>query len=219
MKIRIVEPEILDSLPEDHPDAISNRKDILLINHLQGNFRWVARQLKTLAEKGEGLIELGAGAGDLGDYLQRKKALDPAIHQYTGLDLWKRPDIWPGQWHWIQEDMTKFDGFSTTPLIVGNLILHQFDDAFLESLGERFQESARAIVICEPLRSATGLLGLNLLRLKGLNYVSVHDGAVSIRAGFRRGELPALLGLDSSDWAIDEQETLLGAYRMVALRK
>jgi len=45
---RILEPEILDSLPPDHPDALHNRRDLRLTNRLAGNFRWFARTLPRL---------------------------------------------------------------------------------------------------------------------------------------------------------------------------
>ncbi|WOO39447.1 hypothetical protein [Rubellicoccus peritrichatus] len=219
VKSRIVEPEILDSLPQDHSDAISNRKDILLINQLQGSYQWIAQQLSEHINALESIIELGAGAGDLGSYLVKKKILDPAKHHYTGLDLWKRPDYWAREWNWVQEDMTRFNDYSSTPVVLGNLIIHQFEDVVLNLLGERLNAHAKLIIINEPLRSRIGLLGLHILRLKGLNYVTLNDGAISIRAGFRRGELPALLNLSNRDWLIEERETMLGCYRMVALRK
>jgi hypothetical protein len=40
---------------------------------------------------------------------------------------------------------------------------------------------------------------------------------VSIRAGFRAQELPEQLGL-GKDWEVTVQETLFGAYRMIARR-
>lgn len=219
MKLRIVEPEILDSLPEDHPDALANRNDIRQINHLQGNFRWISRQVQKHGAVNEALLELGAGAGDLGLYLAKKGAIAPDLQSVTGLDLWKRPKHWPAKWQWTREDITQFNAFEDHPSIVANLILHQFEDPILKSLGKQMAKNSRVIIVNEPLRSRMGLAGLHLLRLKGLSYVSVNDGAISIRAGFRKGELPAILNLESNKWMIEEYETLLGSYRMVALRK
>ncbi len=52
-----------------------------------------------------------------------------------------------------------------------------------------------------------------------LNRVTRYDMLVSIRAGFRRGELPALLGLERAEWELEERCTLRGAYRLSARRR
>jgi hypothetical protein len=49
--------------------------------------------------------------------------------------------------------------------------------------------------------------------------VTRHDMPASIRAGFRKGELAALLGLDRSAWIIEETETLRGSLRFSATRR
>ena len=74
-------------------------------------------------------------------------------------------------------------------------------------------------VLCfsEPWRSRWALLQGRLL-WPFLGRVTRHDMAVSIRAGFRRGELPALLGL-GDEWTVQEQCTRLGACRMVAWKE
>src|SRR5688572_14054246 len=38
---RTVQPEILDSLPHDHPDALHNRRDLRLTNFVTGDHRWL----------------------------------------------------------------------------------------------------------------------------------------------------------------------------------
>jgi hypothetical protein len=42
---------------------------------------------------------------------------------------------------------------------------------------------------------------------------------VSIAAGFRGEELPAALGLTTAEWNVRCTTTLLGAYRMIAVRR
>jgi hypothetical protein len=49
--------------------------------------------------------------------------------------------------------------------------------------------------------------------------VTRHDMPASIRAGFRRGELPALLGLDSKKWILRELSHWRGSLRLVASRR
>ena len=49
--------------------------------------------------------------------------------------------------------------------------------------------------------------------------VTRHDMPASIRAGFRQGELPVLLGLNSEDWTISESSHWRGALRLIAKRR
>ena len=100
---------------------------------------------------------------------------------------------------------------------VGSLILHHFSDEALRELGERLQ-SFRLIIFCEPLRSRPPLF-LSKLSNPFLGEVTRHDMPASIRAGFRRGELPALLGLDSKKWIIRELSHWRGSLRLVASRR
>jgi hypothetical protein len=51
------------------------------------------------------------------------------------------------------------------------------------------------------------------------NHVTRHDAHVSIAAGFRADELPRILGLEPSDWDCRCTTTVLGAYRLVAVRR
>ena len=88
--IRIVKPEILDSLPEDHPDAIHNRRDIRMFNRIMGNFRWFSRQLRRHLLPGDTILEIGAGTGDLGRHLRRTTP-DNWVSKLDGLDLCSRP--------------------------------------------------------------------------------------------------------------------------------
>jgi hypothetical protein len=214
---RRVQPEILDSLPADHPDALHNRRDLRFFNTLMGNFRWFANTLRTQLREGDNLLELGAGEGDLGRHLRR--SLPQSSFTYTGLDLWPQPVEWPKKWSWISKDLSAFPDYAQYNVILGNLILHQFEDEVLANLGRQWREQARLLVFCEPARDKLHLRQLPLARLAGINYVSRHDARVSIEGGFRGRDLPRLLGLDQPHWRITVQHTFLGAYRLVAVRE
>ena len=69
---RIVQTELLDSLPHDHPDARRSRRDLCVINTLMGNHRWLARTLAACAAPGEAILEVGAGTGELALHLRRR---------------------------------------------------------------------------------------------------------------------------------------------------
>ncbi len=214
---RTVQPEILDSLPEDHPGAIRNRRDILLINRIMGNFRWFRRRMDAHLRPGESILEIGAGAGDLALFLNRERH-GTNLH-WSGLDTWSRPPAWPANWDWIVEDLTTFSRYGDYPVIVGNLILHQFEPSELRDLGTRWARHARLLVFNEPTRHAFPLFLMQASFLIGMHPISRHDGSASVRAGFRGDELPRMLNLPPDAWSWTLETTLTGSYRMVAQRK
>jgi hypothetical protein len=212
---RTLQPELLDSLPPDHPDALHNRRDLRLTNAIVGNHRWLARTLPPLLRPGERALELGAGTGELGRRLAR------AGLTCDGLDLWPRPAAWPAECEWHRTDLLRFTGYAPYAVVVGNLIFHQFSAADLSALGAALQAGGvRTIVACEPARRRLSqLLYRTLGPLFGANHVSLHDAHVSIAAGFRGDELPRALGLAPAEWRIRRFTTLLGVYRLVAERR
>jgi hypothetical protein len=213
---RVVEPEWLDSLPHDHPDARGNRRDIRRINHLQGNFAWMAGQVRRHVRAGMRLLEVGAGAGDLG---ARLRSILPAGCVYAGLDLAPRPEHWPGDWPWLREDLAGFDAYDGYDVILANLILHQFEDPVLARIGRRWRRAGVTRVLArETVRSPVQERLVPLGRLLGMNAVSRHDAAVSVRAGFRGHELPRLLGLAGADWKLCCGAAPLRAYHLRAIR-
>lgn len=211
---RIVQPEILDSLPEDHPDARKSRRDLRRINLIMGNHRWLARSVSTLVRPGERVLELGAGTGELG----RRLALRGV--EVDGLDLAGRPDGWPRDRAWHTADIHGFGGYGQYPVVIANLILHHFNDSALFRLGETLGRTARVIVASEPSRSRLSLaLVAGLFPLFGANRVTRHDAPASIAAGFQGDELPRALGLSARMWDVKCHASALGAFRMIALRR
>jgi hypothetical protein len=210
---RELKPELLDSLPPDHPDALHNRRDLRLINRVQGNYRWFARALPDQLRPSGKVLEIGAGTGELGDHL--------AAHGIAtdGLDLWPTPANWPAARRWHRADLMTFGGYDDYPVIIGNLIFHQFTAGQLAELGKKLRQSARVILACEPLRRRSSqVVFANLAPALGANHVSLHDAHVSIAAGFRDDELPQMLGLTEPGWVCRCHSTVLGTYRMVARR-
>lgn len=211
---RTLQPELLDSLPPDHPDALHNRRDLRIINGLMGTHRWLERTLRATVRPDETLLELGAGTGELGRRLHR------AGLRVAGLDLWPRPQRWPDDAAWHRADLRTFDRYADYPVIVGNLILHQFPDVELAALGAVLRRHARVIAVVEPERQRLFQTVYRCVAPLFLaNYVSLHDGHVSIAAGFQRDELGRALGLDAAQWTLHQSSTPLGAHRLLAVRR
>ncbi|TAE78457.1 MAG: hypothetical protein EAZ65_05780 [Verrucomicrobia bacterium] len=210
---RIVEPEMMDQLPPDDPEVLRSRRDLRVINFLMGNERWIARQVGHLPMAREkGVLEIGAGEGDL---LRRLAKEYPAI-PLAGCDLAPRPQGLPGQIAWHRHDVFELRDGVSGGILVANLFLHHFEAPQLM----RFRELMRNFeVICinEPLRGEATLVNARVM-LPFVGRVTRHDMLVSIRAGFRLGELPALLGLDSAAWRIREESDWRGGLRVLACR-
>ena len=207
-------PEILDSLPFDHPDAIHSRRDLRLVNAFMGNRRWFARTLPGLVRPGERVLELGSGTGEMG------VALNALGIPVDGLDLCPRPRDWPAGSQWHQADLKGFQGYGAYAVVIGNLIFHQFTDGELAELGRALRRSTRAVVASEPTRRRLSQSIMALVApVLGANYVTLHDARVSIGAGFQGTELPRALGMDGDAWDCTCLSTGLGASRMVALRR
>ncbi len=211
---RRLTPELLDSLSHDHPDALHNRRDLRLINALMGNGRWFVRTLPPLVRPGEPVLELGAGLGELAEELAHHG------QRVDGLDRWPQPDRWPADRRWHQTDLESFSAWSDYPVVIGNMILHQFSPGSLIALGRHFDAHARLLVFCEPTRRRRSqrLLAVAAPLIRA-NHVSRHDGHVSIAAGFIDNELPKQLGLSAEHWTWQVQTTFFGAYRVVARRR
>ncbi|HEY9156133.1 MAG TPA: hypothetical protein VIM69_13440, partial [Opitutaceae bacterium] len=184
-------PEILDNLPADHPDAIQSRADIRAFNRALGNWRWFSEVLPKHTQPGEKILEIGSGTGELCARLERDGLWA------DGLDLAPRPPDFSATRSWHQTDLFRFEEWADYPVVIGNLVAHHFDTAQLAALGERLNRHARVIVIGDLRRGRIQqYFFAALARSLRANYVSRHDGWVSVRAGFRGKELPQMLGLD-----------------------
>lgn len=217
--LRTVRPEILDSMPASDPDALASRRDLRRINQLMGNTRWLIKQLQAdRAANAAHYLEIGAGDGTLAKHLIHH--LHP--EQYTALDLAPRPSDWPKSdcEQWQQADLLHENNYATATHLIASLVLHHFEAPALAQIGRHIQNHRiQTILCCEPCRRSIHKTQLLAGKLIGFNRVTLHDGCVSIDAGFRKNELPLALGLQPDQWQWHIKETLMGAYRMIAQRR
>ncbi len=211
---RTLTPEILDTLSPDDPAARRSRRDLRVFNAVLGGERWLRHLLPPRVRRGERVLELGAGTGELGASLAR------AGLAVDGLDRAPRPAAWPEKANWHQADALAFADWRDYEVVMGNLVFHHFNAEELRTLGQRMAAHARLIVACELTRRRIfQRLFAALCVLVRANDVSRHDGRVSIEAGFLGAELPELLGLDPAVWRWQVSHTLCGTYLLVAHRR
>ncbi|MHB1078754.1 MAG: hypothetical protein ACYC67_05085 [Prosthecobacter sp.] len=215
MKERVILPELLDLLSPDDPDAMRARDEMLQINVLMGNHRWIERMICRHREWGWRITELGAGDGALSlRLLASGCCTEASLHAF---DMARRPPHWPEAAHWTSGDILK-QALPETEIVVANLFLHQFTGEELRLIGSRLSSVARLIVASEPARRwIHTLTGRLFCELAELNHVQRHDMQASIRAGFRGDELREALALDSS-WQTSVSHHPCGAYRFMAWR-
>ncbi|PTX93322.1 hypothetical protein DB345_17065 [Spartobacteria bacterium LR76] len=211
--IRVVESELLDTLDARDPDAIRSRRDLRMINALMGNRIWFFRRFRKFPEPfSGGVVEIGAGDGALSAALHRRYPSMPV----TALDLQPRPKGLSEDFSWIQGNLFDLLPRISADVLLGGMIIHHFTDDQLSMLGSHLG-SFRAIFVCEPYRSWFSMM-LASLMWPLVGRVTRHDMPASIRAGFRRGELPRLLQLGPS-WELRETVDWRGSIRLAAVRR
>jgi hypothetical protein len=224
---RRVEPEWLDELPADDPRAMRSRRDLARVNALMANAGIVAGELKA-RHSGPMLRIAEIGAGDGSFALRLANVLPPGAGAvFTLLDRqgivkaqtlarfedlgWKAEPVEADVFAWLENSAPKpFDA------IVANLFLHHFEAGPLARMLELVSRRSSCFVACEPRRSDAALLGSRLLGLVGCNDVTRHDAVVSVRAGFRDGELSALW--PGGGWSLRESARGLFSHCFTASR-
>jgi hypothetical protein len=201
---RVLEPELLDSLPPDDPAAIRSRADLRRVNWCMRNDTHLFKAIRALPKPPRSILEIGAGDGTFMLRLARRLYRlnsnpvqlylldkDPVVSARTLAEYrelgWSAEVVRENVLRWSdQRDREHVD------LVIANLFLHHFSENDLRGLFNGVAHTCDAFVACEPRRWRASLLGSRLLWLIGCNYVTRHDAVVSVRAGFNGSELTKL---------------------------
>jgi len=187
---RRIQPELLDHAPAE--DARLNLADIVRLNARFGGHA-VIRKALARAVNGDSaftLLDVGAASGDTAELIAK---LYPAA-QVTSLDL-NFVNLADAPHPKLQADA--FDlPFKTASFdyVFCSLFLHHFEDPRVAALLAGFYRVARRAVIVSDLeRHVLSYLFLPATKLfLGWTHMTVHDGMISVRAGFRACELRQL---------------------------
>ena len=219
---RIVEPELLDTLPPDDSRAIRSRRDLRRVNWRMGNYTIMANALReNFSGLPKQITELGAGDGDFllrvaqklnwpdieAVLLDRQKAISAETLAAFPKMNWRVETIIADAFQW--------DG--AAEIVIANMFLHHFENPKLAQLLQKIFERANLFVAVEPRRSAWPLFCSRLLWMIGCNGVTCHDATISVRAGFLCDEISALWP-DKNDWQLTEQPAGLFSHLFIARR-
>lgn len=218
---RVVEPELLDELPANHPDAVHSRQDLRRLNAMMRNVLHLAAPLRSVDAPGH-VVDLGAGDGSIA--LAVATMLGWRNTRITLLD--RAPVVSPETLSAFealgcQATVRKADVLSGLPgdagIVITNLFLHHFHDEQLRHVLETAAQYCTLFVACEPRRCVRALLASRCVGLVGCNAVTRHDAAVSVRAGFTADDLSRLWP-SRQGWMLAEEAAGLFGHRFVATR-
>ena len=214
---RCVEPEWLDSLPNEDPEATASRRDLRRVNALMRHAPILARILSAVAEmeKPRSLLDIGSGDGTFMLAVARKLAkkmpgvVVTMVDKNTGISDETRGRFSALGWKAVSvkadvmEYLDNADAASTDA-VIANLFLHHFSDAELARLLSRAAPVAPLFAACEPRRAWFPMAASRFLWTIGCNNVTQHDASASVRAGFQDKELSLLWPKDRR-WQIEER--------------
>jgi len=215
---RHVQPELLDQLPPEQPEAQASRRDLHRLNGLMGHARLISGAWRKAGadEWCSRIVDLGGGDGRL--LLQLARRIGPKSRVRTALIVDRQPILseatragfeeagWTVQieaadvFHWLSYSTVVPNTF-----LMANLFLHHFEGDLLPRLFRLIEKQCEGMVACEPRRSTFCLAASRLVGLIGCNEITRHDASVSVQAGFRGRELAGAWG-DVQGWNLEEHE-------------
>lgn len=191
LRVRAGDLEQLDvGVPE--AEALRSLADLRVVNHWLGNRGGLLRAVRPHLPPGGRLLDVGCGSGDVPAFLLERL---PGPLSAVGLDVKTLhlravpPSVRP-----VVADVRRLpfpDG--AFDVVTASLFLHHFDSPELPALLAGLHRLARRALVVNDLHRALvpWLFGRAVFPLLFRSRVSVADGLLSIRRGFRPDELRA----------------------------
>lgn len=220
---RVVQPELLDSLPAEDPRAVHSRRDLRILNGWMGSASILVRAIADISKPAK-VMDLGAGDGAISLAIAKKSGWTDtefvlvdrhptathatlAAFNAIGCDVTFR-----------ERDVLTGLGGETADLIIANLFLHHFSDKELSQLLAEVAACCTVFAACEPRRTPLSRLASYCVGTLGCNAVTRHDAVVSVRAGFRDSDLSARWP-NADEWALRERRSGLFSHLFVARKR
>ncbi len=187
---RVIEPEWLDRVGAE--EARDSLADLVRLNRNWGGYSSLARLLNSAGTPADrfSVLDVGAASGDMGRQIQRLRpgavvtSLDYVAHH---LDAAPLPKVVGDAFH------LPFSG-SAFDYVFSSLFLHHFTNTEVVQLLQGFRAVARrGVLIVDLERRTIPYYFLTATRwLLRWDALTVHDGPISVAAGFRAQEMHAL---------------------------
>jgi 2-polyprenyl-3-methyl-5-hydroxy-6-metoxy-1,4-benzoquinol methylase len=187
---RLILPELLDTLPPEQ--ARASLRDLVRINRRWGGHSTLRRLLRENVPGGQAfsILDVGAASGDMGACIQQwYPAAKVTSLDYVPSHLGKSPERRvAGDAFRLPFRPASFD------YVFCSLFLHHFPNEKVIELLRNFGDVARkAVLVIDLERHPIPYYFIAWSRpLLGWDPVTVHDGAISVEAAFRRKELEDL---------------------------
>ena len=204
---RASEKELMDDPAADEELLLATVRQFGPINRLLSRSRSLIRRYILRDARRRGLssftvLDLGAGGGDIADWLvtaARRRGQyvrvicldsDPRIAAYARRRLGGNPEL-----EILEASAEELPRFGPVDYIFANHFLHHLDEEEILMLLPLLREQARCGFLLNDLRrSRLSYLGYTLLAaIFFRGSFAFYDGRLSIRRGFLRGELERLL--------------------------
>ena len=187
---RVIEPELLDHLPPE--EARPNLVDLVRINARFGGHSAIRKRLAELANEEDAftVLDIGAASGDTARLIRERYPrawITSLDNNLVNLEAAPRPKV-------IADAFRLPFAPGSFDYVMCSLLLHHFHDEQVVALLHSFYSvAARALLVCDLERHIFPYWFLPVTkRLFRWNDVTVHDGHISVRAGFRKEELVEL---------------------------
>jgi 2-polyprenyl-3-methyl-5-hydroxy-6-metoxy-1,4-benzoquinol methylase len=187
---RLIRPELLDHVSAD--EARPNLADLVRINRFFGGHSTIRKLLNAAVTQNEKftLLDVGAASGDTARYITDhypQASVTSLDYNLTNLEAAPFPKL-------IADAFNLPFGERSFDFVMSSLFLHHFTNEQVISLLKSFHGVARrGLLIADLERNVLPYLFLKLSKpFFGWGRITVHDGLISVRAAFRKGELARL---------------------------
>jgi SAM-dependent methyltransferase len=186
---RLVQPELLDAASAG--GAEKNLADLVKINRWFGGHRLVCKLLAPVAPNGRfSVLDVGAASGDHARFIKSRFPDAKVIcldRRARNLLSAPQPKLAACAFQ-LPFPERSFD------FVICSLLLHHFsDDEVVELLGNLYRLTRRSLIVTDLERHVVAYYFLPATRwLFGWNTITLHDGPISVQAGFRKIELEQL---------------------------
>jgi len=186
---RLILPELLDTLPPEQ--ARASLQDLVRINRRWGGHSTLRRLLQENVPAGQAfsVLDVGAASGDMGACIRRWY---PAA-KVTSLD-YVATHLTGAGWKVVADAFQLPLRSASFDYVFCSLFLHHFpNDKVIELLRNFGAVARKAVLVIDLERNPIPYYFISWSRpLLGWDPVTVHDGAISVEAAFRRKELEDL---------------------------